>query len=133
MSYSDKGQWGWCKACEAMRQSGDGQGLECPDCGEPLIASARMTSAQNSIAKFTEWLRQVHAEGKSGPSPGGAAAELKCSRANIDMLVAADVLERVEYDEGGHRVIMISQRSIEKAKRNKKETGSWNPRGRDNE
>jgi rRNA maturation endonuclease Nob1 len=132
MSYSEGESWGWCKACEQMRQAADADALECPDCGERMVASARMNQTQRDAAAFSAWMAKVIDEGKWGQSPGGAAAELKCSRANIDMLVAAGVLERSDYDMMGGKIIIISQRSVEKAKRNKKETGSWNPRGSGN-
>ncbi|MBX3358884.1 MAG: hypothetical protein KF745_10695 [Phycisphaeraceae bacterium] len=133
MTYTEGLPWGWCRECERVRRSSDDLDLICSSCGESMVASGKMTQAQREAEKFSKWADDVMERGLWGPSPGGAAGELKCSRAHIDMLVAAGVLERVTYDAGGHFMIMISQRSIEGAKQNKRQTGSWAPRGRERE
>jgi hypothetical protein len=84
-----------------------------------------MTDAEGEVAILQKWLGEVAESGLSGPSPGGAAGELGCSRAMIDQLVDAGVLERTEFNGPSAKIILISARSIEKAKRKRKETGTW--------
>lgn|GEM_PF-6572206 len=78
--------------------------------------------------KFMAWCKAVHDRGEWGPSPGGAAMVLGCSRAMVDRLVAAGVLVRNDYPESDvkFRNIRISRASILKAQQNKKTTGKWN-------
>ena len=64
-----------------------------------------------------------------GPSPGGAVAELHCERSMIDKLADRGILEKSIYDRDGHYVVMISARSIKKAKENKAKRGKWTDSG----
>jgi hypothetical protein len=66
-----------------------------------------------------------------GPSPGGAVAELRCERSMIDKLADRGILEKSIYDRDGHYVVMISARSIKKAKENKAKRGKWTDSGED--
>jgi len=47
----------------------------------------------------------------------------------VDKLVDRGILEKSVYDKDGHYVVLISSRSIEKAKENKKNTGKWTDSG----
>ena len=64
-----------------------------------------------------------------GPSPGGAVAELRCERSMIDKVADRVMLEKSIYDRDGHYVVMISARSIKKAKENKTKRGKWTDSG----
>jgi hypothetical protein len=64
-----------------------------------------------------------------GPSPGGAVAELHCDRSMIDKLADCGILEKSVHDRDGHYVVMISERSIKKAKENKTKRGKWTNSG----
>lgn len=119
---------GWCPGCAAEREAtpeSDERLMICDVCGERMKPTNQITQSDREAARFMDWMRQVSLDGKWGPSPGGASAELHCSRAMVDDLVAGGVLERTEYDADGHKVVMISARSIEQAKRNKDITGRW--------
>ena len=63
------------------------------------------------------WMAEVHEKNLIGPSPGGAAAELKVSRARIYSLVEQGVLERTDCPVEGYSSTFISQRSINARKR----------------
>jgi hypothetical protein len=80
---------------------------------------------------FERWCREVRERGEWGPSPGGAAQRLRCSRAMVDQLVARGVLVRNEFveDDGTVSNIRISSRSIVKALENKDVTGRWTGKG----
>lgn len=119
---------GWCPYCGWMVYASDEEGDECADCHTRLIPPRRMSPRQRSMHAFNEWMARVKREDKWGPSPGGAAGELGCSRAMIDKLVSAGILERSEYNRDGHFVVMISGRSIDLAKGNKAKYGQWKPR-----
>ncbi len=80
---------------------------------------------------FQDWSEGVVAAGKWGPSPGGAASALGCDRSMIDKLAQRRVLEKSVYDRDGIYVVMISRRSIDKAKENKKLRGKWTDSGGD--
>jgi len=100
----------------------------CDDCGNRLVALKNLTRKQRTDYDFYVWMQSVLKADKNGLSPGGAAAELKCSRAMIDKLVEAGSLERSQYEKDGHFIVLISWRSILKVKQTKKETGQWKPR-----
>jgi hypothetical protein len=72
-----------------------------------------------------DWFEQVCKGGLNGPSPGGAAMALGCHRSMIDKLVGMGVLERSEFDFKGQKLVVISSRSIRKAKENREQTGNW--------
>lgn len=77
--------------------------------------------------RMQKWQQEVIDRGEWGPSPGGACVELGCSRAMVDKLVAAGILKRNEYHDPNGRIdiVIISEASIEQAKRNKAERGQW--------
>jgi hypothetical protein len=47
----------------------------------------------------------------------------------IDKLADRGILEKSVYDRGGHYVVMISERSIKKAKASKAKRGKWTDSG----
>jgi hypothetical protein len=118
---------GWCPGCRRIRE-GDEGGELCGHCGELLKPVRQMTQTERSEQAINEWCWQMQREGKWGPSPGGAAGDLGCSRSMIDNLVAAGVLERTEFNRDGHVIVLISRRSIDVAKANKVKYGQWKPR-----
>jgi hypothetical protein len=71
----------------------------------------------------------VHKKGLWGPSPGGAVAELGCDRSMVDKLAARGILEKSVYERDGHYLVMISERSIKKAKENKAKRRKWTDSG----
>jgi hypothetical protein len=81
--------------------------------------------------RLQDWMDDVRKKGLWGPSPGGAVAELHCDRSMIDKLADRGILEKSVYDQDGHFVVMISDRSIKKAKENKKKRGKWTDSGED--
>lgn len=80
---------------------------------------------------FHVWMDEVRTSRKWGPSPGGAASELHCDRSMIDKLAERGILEKSVYKKDGHYVVMISSRSIKKAKENKQKRGKWTDSGED--
>jgi len=92
---------------------------------------SELNREERSIFAFQEWSDEVWTSGKWGPSPGGAAANLKCERSMIDKLADRGILEKSVYKRDGHYVVMISRRSIEKAKENKDKRGKWTDSGAD--
>jgi hypothetical protein len=120
----------WCLECEWIQYDGpawdpEETGWDCPRCGGTMKAWQRLSNGEKAIVRVHVWLRQVKADGLGGPSPGGAANRLGCSRSMIDKLVSLGVLERAEYHEDGHHVVFISSRSIEAAREKKRKTGRW--------
>jgi hypothetical protein len=49
----------------------------------------------------------------------------------IDKLADRGILEKNVYDRDGHYVVLISDRSIARAKENKKKRGKWTDSGED--
>jgi hypothetical protein len=49
----------------------------------------------------------------------------------IDKLAERGILEKSVYDRDGYFVVMISERSVEKAKENKAKRGKWTDSGED--
>jgi hypothetical protein len=49
----------------------------------------------------------------------------------IDKLADRGIMEKCIYDRDGHYVVMISARSIKKAKENKAKRGKWTDSGED--
>jgi hypothetical protein len=86
---------------------------------------------ERSAFAFQAWLDQVYCDGKWGPSPGGAASDLHCDRSMIDRLVDRGILEKSAYKHDGQLIVMISDRSIKKAKENKAKRGKWTDSGED--
>lgn len=121
----------------AMKRRGSPERLEEAHELREDRAYEREERKDPEYVKFMKWCREVHRRGEWGPSPGGAANKLGCSRAMVDRLVAAGVLVRNEYMHEGYydpeakkmplgKQIIISRASIEKAKQNKETTGKWN-------
>ena len=85
-------------------------------------------------SKLLGWVALRVEAGDWGPSPGEAAKLLGCARATVDDLVRIGALERLECSVRGHRVVVISQRSIDDALVSYQETGCWSgvvrPRGK---
>jgi len=84
---------------------------------------------EKSAFAFQAWLDDVWMNGKWGPSPGGAASELGCERSMIDKLSDRGILDKSVYKHDGQYIVMISTRSIKKAKENKKKRGKWTDSG----
>ena len=103
----------------------------CPECGRSLTPLRNLTRNERSRLAFMDWQDDVYKQGMWGPSPGGAVSELGCDRSMIDKLAAMGILEKNIYDRDGHYVVLISDRSIKKAKENKKKTGKWTDSGED--
>lgn len=116
--------WGWCGQCGHAYPIQDELG-ECDVCGSRLIPIEKLSSDQREMFAMDRWFDGVVRGGLNGPSPGGAAAALSCSRAMIDKLVDQGVLERTEYIFKDQKIIFISQRSIARAKENKRRYGRW--------
>ena len=117
----------WCKACEHLQQVEAGDDAVCEECGDMMVAVSRLSAAEREFVRYGEWCREVRQRGEWGPSPGGAAGELGCTRPMIDYLVRMGVLIRNEYDaaEGYTRTVIISEKSIKEAKENRVRTGNW--------
>ncbi len=80
---------------------------------------------ERAMADMQKWFAKVCQDDLNGPSPIGAAEELCCSRSMIDRLVERGVLEKSEFTFKDRSVIIISRRSILKAKENRLRTGNW--------
>jgi predicted amidophosphoribosyltransferase len=125
---------GWCNNCgraEYSHESAPPDVLICPGCGEEMKSLDALTREESSTLAFQDWMEQVHVSGKMGPSPGGAVAKLKCDRSMIDKLADRGILEKSVYDRDGHYVVIISSRSIAKAKENKEKRKKWTDSGED--
>ena len=123
---------GWCNECGQAEYSDENSpagALICSDCGSEMKPLNRLNRTESAAFKFQEWCSKVASEGKWGPSPGGAAAKLGCDRSMIDKLADRGILEKSVYDNDGHYVVMISDRSIKKAKENKTKRGKWTDTG----
>ena len=116
--------WGWCGQCGHAYPIQD-ELRECDVCGSELIPIEKLSPDQREMFAMDRWFDGVVSGGLNGPSPGGAATALNCSRAMIDKLVDQGVLERTEYIFKDQKIIFISQRSILKAKENKRKHGQW--------
>jgi hypothetical protein len=119
---------GWCRECggfqDAHPDSLPGEPL-CVGCGAVLKRYEELPAGDQANYRFQKWFADVVRAGMNGPSPGGAASTLGCHRSMIDKLVERGVLERSMYDKDGFFVVLISGRSLDKAKENKKKTGKW--------
>lgn len=129
---------GWCPNCQnTMRQdpeeAKEDRPMVCIDCGSDMIQPERMDRKTLATFKMQCWFYDVSAAGMMGPSPGGAASELRCSRSMIDRLAERGVLERSVYAEDGYFLVFISDRSIKRANENKDNTGTWTGRERGQE
>ena len=125
---------GWCSSCGDARRPDENCAPDnpiCPECGNSLTPLRNLTRNERSRLAFLDWQDDIYKRGLWGPSPGGAVAELGCDRSMIDKLAGIGILEKNIYERDGHYVVMISDRSIKKAKENKKKTGKWTDSGED--
>jgi hypothetical protein len=123
---------GWCGACGvAWPPLVEADEWVCPRCKRQMRRKNELTSDEKSKFSFQAWLDDVWLNGKWGPSPGGAASDLSCDRTMIDKLVDRGILEKSAYKHDGQLIVMISTRSIEKAKENKAKRGKWTDSGED--
>ena len=122
---------GWCHECghADLSASEAPDLLICPACGGEMKPLRNLTKTERSMLAFQDWMDDVHKKDMRGPSPGGAVAELHCERSMIDKLADRGILEKSIYDRDGHYVVMISARSIKKAKENKAKRGKWTDSG----
>jgi rRNA maturation endonuclease Nob1 len=123
---------GWCRECghaEPSHESAPPDVLICPACGSEMKSLENLTKSERSALAFQEWMDGLHRADQWGPSPGGAASELRCDRSMIDKLADRGILEKSVYDRDGHHVVIISDRSIKRAKENKKKRGKWTDSG----
>jgi predicted RNA-binding Zn-ribbon protein involved in translation (DUF1610 family) len=123
---------GWCGDCgiawPPVITAGE---WFCPRCGGRMKQKRELKRDEKSVFAFQAWLDEVYCDGKWGPSPGGAASELHCDRSMIDRLVDRGILEKSAYKHDGQLIVMISNRSIDKAKENKAKRRKWTDSGED--
>jgi len=120
---------GWCINCGglscAARKITKTGGLTCRVCGDSLKPMGKLSEEERAMADMQEWFAKVCRNDLNGPSPIGAAEELRCSRSMIDRLVERGVLEKSEFSFKDRKVVIISRRSVEVAKENRLRTGNW--------
>lgn len=124
----------WCAECGEANFPHEDSAPDnpiCPGCGSEMKELRRLSKTERSLLSFQDWMDDLHKKGLWGPSPGGAVAELGCDRSMIDKLADRGILEKSVYDKDGHYVVMISERSIKKAKQNKAKRGKWTDSGED--
>jgi ribosomal protein S27AE len=124
----------WCGECGLANFPHESSAPDdplCPDCGSGMKPLGNLSRTERSSFAFQEWMDGLHTGGLWGPSPGGAAARLGCDRSMIDKLAERGILEKSVYDRDGYFVVMISERSVEKAKENKAKRGKWTDSGED--
>lgn len=123
---------GWCGECgiawEPLVDPSTSAWL-CPRCRGPMKRKRELSGDEKSAFVFQAWLDEVWTDEKWGPSPGGAASKLECDRSMIDKLAERGILEKSVYKKDGQYVVMISSRSIAKAKENKEKRGKWTDSG----
>ena len=86
---------------------------------------SELTEEEKAMVDMQDWFAKVCRNDLNGPSPIGAAEELRCSRSMIDRLVERGVLEKSEFTFKDRSVIIISRRSVAQAKENRLRTGNW--------
>ncbi len=120
---------GWCAYCggisHAAPQGTKTAGLTCQVCGGPLKPLSELTEEEKAMADMQAWFAKVCRNGVNGPSPTMAAVELGCHRSMIDRLVERGILEKSEFRFKDRTVVIISRRSLAKAKENRLRTGNW--------
>lgn len=121
----DPKDFGWCEDCGRLWPAHKGRDKVCRACGERLQKVSNVTEPEASQASFENWTADVREAGQWGPSPAMAAKILGCGRATVDHLVNDGVLERAEYERDGHKLVVISWRSIARAGANKSAMGSY--------
>jgi hypothetical protein len=126
---SKKAVRGWCPNCGgvsyAERKGAKTAGLTCQVCGDTLKPLSELTEEEKAMVDMQAWFAKVCRNDLNGPSPIGAAAELRCSRSMIDRLVERGVLEKSEFRFKDRKVVIISRGSIARAKENRLRTGNW--------
>src|SRR4051812_18321986 len=130
----NKQERGWCDpCCKAEFPLPDYLPgiLACPRCREQMKRKSELNRDERAAFDFHVWMDEVWTAGKWGPSPGGAASKLHCDRSMIDKLADRGILEKSVYKHDGQYVVMISSRSIAKAKENKEKRGKWTDSGDD--
>lgn len=121
-----KREKGWCRECGMVAVAArDEDDWLCEVCGCHLIKLSEVTEDEKAVVEMQQWFAGVCRKGLNGPSPGGAASMLGCSRSMIDRLVERGVLERSEFAFKGQKLVIISRRSLETAKQNRDRTGNW--------
>jgi hypothetical protein len=120
---------GWCSYCGGLAfaapQGAKTAGLTCQVCGGPLKPLRELTEEEKAMADMQAWFAKVCRNGVNGPSPTMAAEQLGCSRSMIDRLAERGILEKSEFSFKDRTVVIISRRSLEKAKENRLRTGNW--------
>jgi hypothetical protein len=94
-------------------------------CGDTLKPFSELAEEERAMVDMQEWFAKVCRNRLNGPSPALAAEQLGCSRSMIDRLVERGILEKSEFLFKERSVIIISRRSLEKAKENRSRTGNW--------
>jgi hypothetical protein len=121
---------GWCGECgiawPPVVEAGE---WLCPRCRGRMRRKGELKRDEKRVFEFQAWLDDLSINGKWGPSPGGAASELHCDRTMIDKLADRGILEKSAYRYDGQLIVMISSRSIDKAKENKAKRGKWTDSG----
>jgi hypothetical protein len=124
-----KAMRGWCANCgglaHAAPQAAKASDQTCQVCGEPLKPLSELAEEEKAMADMQAWFVKVCRTGVNGPSPTMAAEELGCSRSMIDRLVERGILEKSEFCFKDRTVVIISRRSLAKAKENRLRTGNW--------
>ncbi len=92
---------------------------------QPAAHAETGQTGNSAVERLMGWLEWVRKEGRDGPSPSHAATVLGCTRSMVGALVRRGILERAVYAEDGYDIVVISQRSIDRAVTSKKQTGCW--------
>jgi len=92
---------------------------------KPPARGETQQTGSSAVDRLLGWLEWVRKDGRDGPSPSQAASVLGCTRSMVGALVRRGILERSVYEEDGYGIVVISQRSIDRAVTSKKETGCW--------
>jgi len=124
----------WCGECGRANYPDESSAPDeplCPDCGNEMKSLGSLTRTERSALALQDWSEDVASSGKWGPSPGGACGDLHCDRSMIDKLCDRGILEKSIYNRDGHYIVIISRRSINKAKENKAKRGKWTDSGED--
>lgn len=125
-----------CTGCGRILSNRFNKYRVCRFCGSDALeelnnpSEMELMEAETNAAemKMHDWLDELKSKGLWGPGPSVAAFTLGCSRPMVDDLVRDKILERSDYNEQGHKLVVISLRSIIKAKAKKVMTGSYTGR-----
>jgi hypothetical protein len=118
---------GWCEYCGAACLSEEERRgtLVCTQCGSDMTPLSELSEDNKAMVEMQDWFKKVCSKGLNGPAPVQAAEELGCHRTMIDRLVTMGVLEKSLFEFKGQKVVIISRRSVDVAKRNRERTGNW--------